>query len=181
MCWCLLLCLPCLLCLPWHPCPRQRLLRLLPLLREARVLRARRLVLREQVGHRHPGDAELGVLLGVGPESTALRPLPLFWSAACQVTAHPPMDEAMRLVHEIERRPGILSVTLATGFPWADVPHMGPSVIVVADGDPRLARPAWVGGSFAVSAQITTVAHRLMFPRKPVGGQIGRFPRRRTP
>lgn len=70
----------------------------------------------------------------------ALRELPLFWSAACQVTAHPPMDEAMRLVFDAERRPGILSITLATGFPWADVPHMGASVIVVADGDRNLAR-----------------------------------------
>jgi microcystin degradation protein MlrC len=70
----------------------------------------------------------------------ALRPLPLFWSAACQVTAHPPIDEAFRLVHAVEQRPGILSVTLATGFPWADVPQMGASVVVVADGDPTLAR-----------------------------------------
>ncbi len=72
----------------------------------------------------------------------ALRELPLFWSAACQVTAHPPIDEAFRLVHEVERRPGMLSVTLSTGFPWADVPHMGPSVIAVADGDPHRARAA---------------------------------------
>ena len=72
----------------------------------------------------------------------AFRPLPLFWSAACQVTAHPPMDEAFRLVHEVERRPGMLSVTLATGFPWADVSHMGASVIAVADGDARLAGAA---------------------------------------
>ena len=71
---------------------------------------------------------------------TAFRPLPLFWSAACQVTAHPPIDEAFRLVHGVESRPGILSVTLSTGFPWADVPQMGASVIVVADADPRLAR-----------------------------------------
>ncbi len=72
----------------------------------------------------------------------AFRSLPLFWSAACQVTAHPPMDEAFRLVHEVERRQGMLSVTLATGFPWADVPHMGASVIAAADGDPQLARAA---------------------------------------
>jgi microcystin degradation protein MlrC len=70
----------------------------------------------------------------------ALRLLPLFWSAACQLTAHPPIDEAFRLVHAVERRPGILSVTLATGFPWADVPQLGASVIVAADGDARLAR-----------------------------------------
>jgi len=72
----------------------------------------------------------------------ALRTLPLFWSAACQVTAHPPIDEAFRLVHAVERRPGMLSVTLSTGFPWADVPNMGPSVIAVADGDAGLARAA---------------------------------------
>lgn len=71
---------------------------------------------------------------------SAFRELPLFWSAACQVTGHPPIDEAFRLVHEVERRPGILSVTLATGFPWADVPQMGASVIVVADGNAQLAR-----------------------------------------
>lgn len=70
----------------------------------------------------------------------AIRELPFFWSAACQVTAHPPIDEAFRLVHVAERRPGVLSVTLATGFPWADVPNMGASVIAVADGDPALAR-----------------------------------------
>jgi microcystin degradation protein MlrC len=70
----------------------------------------------------------------------ALRELPLFWCAACQVTSHPPMDEAFRLVHEAERRPDVLSVTLATGFPWADVPHMGASVIAVTDADPALAR-----------------------------------------
>jgi microcystin degradation protein MlrC len=70
----------------------------------------------------------------------AFRSLPLFWDASCQVTAHPPMNEAFRVVHEAEQRPGILSVTLSTGFPWADVPQLGASVIVVADGDAELAR-----------------------------------------
>ena len=69
----------------------------------------------------------------------AFRSIPMFWSAPCQITAHPPMDEAMAFVHELERRPGILSVTLATGFPWADIANMGASVIVVADGDRALA------------------------------------------
>src|SRR6185437_10659752 len=72
----------------------------------------------------------------------ALRQLPLFWGTRCQVTAHPPMDEVLRRVHEIERRPGMISVTIATGFPWADVPDVGASVIAVADGDAALARQA---------------------------------------
>ena len=72
----------------------------------------------------------------------AIRQLPLFWSAACQVTAHPPIDEAFRRLHELERRPGMLTATIATGFPWADVPEMGASVIAVADGDRGLAQAA---------------------------------------
>ena len=69
----------------------------------------------------------------------AYRSIPLFWSAPCQITAHPPMNEVLDLVHAIEQRPGIVSVTIATGFAWADVANMGASVIVVADGDPELA------------------------------------------
>jgi microcystin degradation protein MlrC len=72
----------------------------------------------------------------------AFHPLPLFWGTRCQVTAHSPMDEVIQRVHELEARPGILSVTIATGFPWADVPHVGASVIAVADRDQTLARQA---------------------------------------
>lgn len=89
---------------------------------------------------REAADLIVRMIRGEVRPRMALRELPLFWSAACQVTGHPPIDEAFRLVHEVERRPGILSVTLATGFPWADVPQMGASVIVVADGSEELAR-----------------------------------------
>ncbi|MBP87224.1 MAG: hypothetical protein CMJ64_10970 [Planctomycetaceae bacterium] len=70
----------------------------------------------------------------------AIHQLPLFWSTPCQVTAHPPMDEVVRRVHELETRPGIICVTIATGFPWANVPGVGSSVMVVADSDPALAQ-----------------------------------------
>jgi microcystin degradation protein MlrC len=46
----------------------------------------------------------------------------------------------MRRVHDLERLPGVVCVTVATGFPWADVPEVGASVIVVADGDRALAQ-----------------------------------------
>ena len=78
---------------------------------------------------------------GVRPRM-ALRQIPLFWCVRGQVTAHPPMDEVMRCAHELESRPGMLSVTVATGFPWADVPDVGASVIAVADGDPARAQAA---------------------------------------
>ncbi|MHC4877196.1 MAG: M81 family metallopeptidase [Planctomycetota bacterium] len=70
----------------------------------------------------------------------AIHQLPMFWGTRRQVTAHPPMNDVMRRVHAIEERPGILSVTLATGFPWADVPDVGTSVTVIADGDRALAQ-----------------------------------------
>lgn len=70
----------------------------------------------------------------------ALRQLPMFWGINHQVTAHSPMKEVLDRVHEIERRPGILSASVATGFPWADVPDVGASVFVVADGDQAVAR-----------------------------------------
>lgn len=89
---------------------------------------------------REAADLIVRAIRGDVQPVSAIRQLPLFWSAACQVTAHPPIEEAFRLVHEVERRSGILSVTLSTGFPWADIPDMGPSVIVVSDGDRVLAQ-----------------------------------------
>ena len=70
----------------------------------------------------------------------AIHQLPMFWSTPCQVTAHPPMDDVLKQVHEIEKRAGIICVTIATGFPWADVPEVGSSVMVVADDDEQLAQ-----------------------------------------
>jgi microcystin degradation protein MlrC len=52
-----------------------------------------------------------------------------------QETDHEPMRSLMVQAREAERRPGLLSVSLMAGFPYADVPKMGPSVIAVADGE----------------------------------------------
>jgi microcystin degradation protein MlrC len=46
------------------------------------------------------------------------------------------LDEARRT----ERLPGVLSVSVLPGFAYADVPQMGPAVIVVTDSKPDLAR-----------------------------------------
>lgn len=82
------------------------------------------------------------ILRGRARPVCAIRQLPMFWSAARQVTSHPPMDAAIQKLHELEQRPDILTATIATGFPWADVPDMGASVIVVADGDAAVAESA---------------------------------------
>jgi microcystin degradation protein MlrC len=56
-----------------------------------------------------------------------------------QDTAREPMRSLMTAAREAEQRPGLLSVSLMAGFPYADVPDMGAAVIVVADRDQALA------------------------------------------
>lgn len=89
---------------------------------------------------REAADLIVRTLRGEVRPVSAIRKIPLIWSPECQVTAHPPMNEVMEQVFAAERRPGMLLVTFATGFPWADVPNMGPSVIAIADGDLTLAQ-----------------------------------------
>ncbi len=89
---------------------------------------------------REAAEIVLATIRGEMAPVGAIRNLPLFWATRKQVTAHPPMDDVLRRVHEIEQRPGIVCMTIATGFPWADVPDVGSSVIVVADGDEDLAQ-----------------------------------------
>ena len=55
-------------------------------------------------------------------------------------TSLPPVQPLMARAVELEQREGILSCSVAGGYQYADVEFMGPSVVVVADGDPELAR-----------------------------------------
>lgn len=45
----------------------------------------------------------------------------------------------VRAMQEMETRPGVLSVSLAQGFPWADVPAMGSKTLVYTDGKAAMA------------------------------------------
>ncbi len=49
------------------------------------------------------------------------------------------MARIVREMHELESRPGILSVSLSHGFAWADVADLGARFLVIADGDADLA------------------------------------------
>ena len=82
----------------------------------------------------------LARIFGEGLRPTmALHRIPMMWGMN-QVTAHPPMKEAIDRLHEIEARPGVVCGSIATGYPLADVPNMGASVYVVTDGDQALAQ-----------------------------------------
>jgi len=77
---------------------------------------------------------------GLQPEM-ALCQIPMAWGMN-QVSADKPMREAIDYLHQIKARPGIVSASIATCFPLADVPDMGASVYVVADGDRQVAQDA---------------------------------------
>ncbi len=69
----------------------------------------------------------------------ALCQIPMMWGTE-QVTAHPPMREAIQRLHEVEARPGVVCGSIATCFPLADGPHMGASVYVVTDNNEAVAQ-----------------------------------------
>ncbi len=127
---------------------------------------------------REAADLIVKTLRGDVRPVMALQQIPLFWNTPTQVTAHPPMNEVMERVHALERRPGILSITLATGFPWADVPDVGASVIVVADSNQSLAEAT----ADELANWIWENRERWHTPPKAVrdaireGQQLGRFP-----
>ena len=70
----------------------------------------------------------------------ALADPPLAVNILRQGTGDEPMAGILRGAREHEQRPGVLGVFVAEGFPYADVPQMGMSVVAMADGDSGLAR-----------------------------------------
>jgi microcystin degradation protein MlrC len=83
--------------------------------------------------------------------TVALRRPPLLPPIAGQLTARGPMRRLYDLAAEMEREPGVVSISIFAGFPLADIHDAGLTVYVVTDGDParagrladRLAETAW--------------------------------------
>lgn len=53
-------------------------------------------------------------------------------------TSSEPMAGFVRKMRALEQRDGVLSVSLAHGFPWGDVAEMGSRVLVITDNRPEL-------------------------------------------
>jgi microcystin degradation protein MlrC len=66
----------------------------------------------------------------------AFEQVPAAINILCQNTGSPPMDAILADLKACLDDPGVLSASVAEGYPYADVPEMGMSVIVVTDGDP---------------------------------------------
>lgn len=76
---------------------------------------------------------------GESKPTAALAQIPMLIGPPRQCTLLSPMADVIALVHEAEKRPGVLSITLSGGFPFADTHATGASVVVVTEADPGLA------------------------------------------
>ncbi len=75
----------------------------------------------------------------IRPVSAVAKP-PLLLNVLSQETDREPMRSPLAQARQVERRPGLLSVSVMAGFPWADVPDMGPAVLAVSDGNKAVAQ-----------------------------------------
>ncbi len=75
----------------------------------------------------------------VKPTMAIAKPQVLF-NIAFHNTSKPPMQPLMQAAIALESQPGILACSIAAGYQYADVPAMGPSIVVVTDNDPELAQ-----------------------------------------
>lgn len=67
---------------------------------------------------------------------------PMLIPPFCQATSEPPMRELLERAHRREREEGMVAVTVSGGFCYADIPHVGLAVTVVANGDGERAQEA---------------------------------------
>ncbi len=72
----------------------------------------------------------------------AYRQLPLLTMPPMQCTLREPMQTVVSELHALESEPGILTATIAMGFPFADIHDMGVTVLATSDGDLALAQQA---------------------------------------
>ena len=75
----------------------------------------------------------------IQPEMALVKPEVLF-NIYFHNTSVAPMQPLMQAAIELESQAGILGCSIAGGYQYADVPYMGPSVVVIADGDEEMAR-----------------------------------------
>ncbi|MFH7041645.1 M81 family metallopeptidase [Paucibacter sp. JuS9] len=54
-------------------------------------------------------------------------------------TTREPVRGFVDRLQQLEQTPGLLSISVAHGFPWGDVPDMGTKLLVYSDGDAALA------------------------------------------
>jgi len=81
-----------------------------------------------------------GILTGDITPTMVMDKPPMMPSTQRQKTAYYPMNVLLDLAHKIEEDERIVNVTVAAGYPFADIEHAGMSMVVTSDNDPELAK-----------------------------------------
>ncbi len=138
---------------------------------------------------RECADLAFRVVRGEIHPVMALEKPPLAVNILRQGTTDSPMAELVEMAAQAATRPGVLSVSIAEGFPYADVEEMGMAFMAVTDGDAdlagqiarELASAAWdvraelegdgVGIDEALRRAVTADAHPVVL--LDVGDNVG--------
>jgi microcystin degradation protein MlrC len=75
---------------------------------------------------------------GVRPVQALAKP-PMLYNIVFQYTRREPLRPIVDESRRLETDPRILAASVSAGYQYADVPQMGPSVVVAANGDAELA------------------------------------------
>ncbi|MGM0505708.1 MAG: M81 family metallopeptidase [Bacteroidota bacterium] len=75
----------------------------------------------------------------VDPVQRIVKP-PMVYNIVFQSTFNEPLLPIVDESKELEENPNVLAASVSGGYQYADVPGMGPSVVIVTDGDPGLAQ-----------------------------------------
>lgn len=105
---------------------------------------------------------------------TAIAKPELVYNIVFHNTSCGPMKVLMDAALDLEQQPGILAVSVAAGYQYADVPWMGPAIVVMADGDLALAQEG-----AARLAGLMWAARDDMLPRIPKPAKAVRLARTR--
>jgi microcystin degradation protein MlrC len=80
-----------------------------------------------------------GIVSGkLKPVQAVVKP-PMMYNIVYQHTRRPPLLPIVEESRKLEENPKVLACSVSGGYQSADVPQMGPSVVVVTDGDKALA------------------------------------------
>jgi microcystin degradation protein MlrC len=75
----------------------------------------------------------------VKPTQALAKPA-MIYNIVFQYTKRPPLLPIVEESRKLEKNPKVLAASVSGGYQYADVPQVGPSVIVVTDNDPALAQ-----------------------------------------
>ena len=114
----------------------------------------------------------------IQPTMALVHP-PLMPVPQAQFTARAPFADLLARAHALEASGAALSVSVAGGFAYADVPQAGTSVLAITDGDParagaialEIARLAWSRRSEMLARNVpvaAAVAEAIAWPEHPV-------------